>query len=79
MSLCRNPTYQVSLHLLNLNFHSIEGLAQEFALLCRWEGHGGGGGRQGFNSLVKGRKYCCQRRDSGGGVRILFGQAWIYY
>jgi hypothetical protein len=69
----------VSLHLLNLNFHSIEGLAQEFALLRRWERHGGGGGRQGSDGLVKGKKYCCQRRDSGGGARILFGQAWIYY
>jgi len=46
----------VSLHLLNLNFYSIEGLAEEFTLLHRWNGHGGGGGRQSSNSLVKGRK-----------------------
>ena len=55
----------MSLHLLNLNFHSIEGLAQEFALLCRWEGHGSGGGRQGSDGLVKGRGYDCECRDSG--------------
>jgi hypothetical protein len=41
----------VSLHLLNLDFHSIEGLAQEFALLCRWESHGGGDSRQGSDGL----------------------------
>jgi len=46
----------VSLHLLDLNLHSIEGLAEKFALLHR-KGHGGGGGGcQGANSLVKGRE-----------------------
>ena len=36
-------TYKVSLHLLNLDFDCIQGLAEQLALLYYWEGHCGGG------------------------------------